>query len=235
MVNRYTEVHKVEILTNTNYIMKNLSNLFRAAMLAAIVTLFASCGANKQKSYSRFDELNEKIATLEQEGWVIDGSTRTLKGALMAHYDKIDSNTNLYETVGNSNGCRSTTVCRASALNAASVDFAVKMGQDLKGKTMRDMGLDEGAEVSNEYNRFQEACISKFAHSIKGDLQESFAVKQVNPNTGLNNYQIYFIVDKNAIYTRRTDAIKSALLESRLNQEYAIAVEKFIDGEIDGL
>lgn len=212
-----------------------MKNLFRAAIFAAFVTLFAACGSNKPQSYSRFDELNEKLAELEQQGWVIDGSTRTLKGALLGHYEKIDSNTNIYETVGNSTGCRSTTVCRASALNAASVDFAVKMGQDLKGKTMRDLGLDEGAEISNEYNRFQEACISNFAHSIKGELQESFAIKQVNPNSGLCNYQIYYIVDKNAIHTRRTDAIKSALLESRLNQEYARSVEKFIDGEIDGL
>ncbi|MFR9543495.1 MAG: hypothetical protein SNH27_15775 [Rikenellaceae bacterium] len=217
--------------------MKNLSNLSRAALVAVVVMLFTSCGASKQavQSYSRYDELNEKLFELEQQGWVIDGSTRTLKGALSSHYDKIDSNDNLYEAVGNSTGCRSITVCRASALNAASVDFAVKMGQDLRGKTMRDMGLDESAEVSNEYNRFQEACISNFAQSIKGDLQESFALKQTNPSSGLNNYQIYFIVDKNAINTRRTDAIKSALEESKLNQEYARAVEKFIDGEIDGL
>lgn len=80
------------------------------------------------------------------------------------------------KVIGTSTGCRSVTVCRAAALNAASVEMAAKMGQDLRGKAMRDMGVDEGAEMPAEYNRFQEACISKFQGAIKGELEESFAL-----------------------------------------------------------
>lgn len=212
----------------------NKMKLLKIVALILTVITFSSCGSSQKvtKSYSRADELNEKIAEYTHAGWQIHGSTRTLKGKLTEHYEKMDGNPDLYEIIGTSTGCRSITACRATALNAASIDFATKMGQDLKGKTMRDMGLDEGAEPTAEYNKFQEACIGSFQGSIKGDMTESFALIQPNAN-GVNNYIIYYFVDKQAVRKKRTQAIKDALEESKLRQEYAKSIEKFVDGDMD--
>lgn len=213
--------------------MKVKSLVWNCAAVLCI-TVFLSCGSSKkavEQRYSRADELKEKLGEYTQAGWAIHGSTRTLQGKLIEHYDKLDANPDLYEVIGTSTGCRSVTVCRASALNAACVDFAVKMGQSLKGKTMRDMGIDEGTEVPTEYNKFQEACISKFQTEIKGELQESLAL--IKNNGSNNEYQMFFIVDKESAKKKRTQAIKDALKESKLNQEYAHAVEKFINDDVE--
>lgn len=215
--------------------MKNRQTLFTVALTFFAIALFTSCGSSKKTSsvaYTRVDELNEKLQQLEQAGWQVHGSTRTLRGKLREHYAKMDANPDFYEVIGTSSGCRSVTVCRASAFNAVCVEMATRMGQDLKGKAMRDMGVDEGAEVPAEYNRFQEACISKFQGAIKGELEESFALIRKGAD-GLNNYEVYYLVDKQSARKKRSQAIRDALEESNLHQEYAKSVEKFINDEVE--
>lgn len=213
-------------------IMKNKHSLLNVALTIFAIALFASCGSSKQTTYTRENELNERLNELVQAGWTIHGTSRTLRGKLSEHYAKMDANPDLYEVIGASTGCRSVTVCRAAAFNAACVEMAVKMGQDLRGKTMRDMGADEGAEMPTEYNRFQEACISKFQGAIRGELEESLAVIHKRAN-GLNDYEIYYLVDKQSARKKRTQAIKDALEESNLHKEYAKSVEKFINDEVE--
>lgn len=215
--------------------MKNRQTLFTVALTLFAIALFTSCGSSKKASsaaYTRTDELNEKLQQLEQAGWQVHGSTRTLRGKLSEHYAKMDANPDFYEVIGTSSGCRSATVCRASAFNAACVEMATRMGQDLKGKAMRDMGVDEGTEVPAEYNRFQEACISKFQGAIKGELEESFALIRKGDDGG-NSYEIYYLVDKQSARKKRSQAIRDALEESNLHQEYAKSVEKFINDEVE--
>lgn len=215
--------------------MKNRQTLFTVALTFFAIALLASCGSSKKTSsttYSRTDELNEKLQQLVQAGWQLHGSTRTLRGKLSEHYAKMDANPDFYEVIGASTGCRSLTVCRAAAFNAACVEMAVKMGQDLRGKAMRDMGVDEGAEMPAEYNRFQEACISKFQGAVKGELEESFALVRKGAD-GLNSYEIYYVVDKQSARKKRSQAIRDALEESELRNDYAKSVEKFIDDEVE--
>lgn len=215
--------------------MKNKQLLATVALAFFVIVLFVSCGSSRKassKTYSRADEMNEKLQELVQAGWQIHGSTRTLRGKMTEHYAKMDANPDWYEVIGTSTGCRSMTVCRAAAFNAACVEMATKMGQELKGKTMRDMGADESAEVPTEYNRFQEACISKFQGAIQGELEESFALIRKGTD-GLNSYEIYFLVDKQSARKKRSQAIKSALEESNLHKDYAKSVEKFINDEVE--
>lgn len=195
------------------------------------VSILTSCGSSqKAVVYTRETEMNEKLQELTQAGWQLHGSARTLRGKLAEHYARIDANPDLYEVTGTSTGCRSITVCRASAFNAACVEMATKMGQDLKGKTMRDMGMDEGAELPAEYNRFQEACISRFQGAIKGELEESIALIRKGTD-GLNSYEILFLVNKQSARRQRTQAIKDALDTSKLQQKYAKSVEDFINDD----
>lgn len=215
--------------------MKNRQTLFTVALTFFAIALFTSCGSSKKASsttYTRADELSEKLQQLVQAGWQVHGSTRTLRGKLSEHYAKMDANPDFYEVIGTSVGCRSVTVCRASAFNAACVEMAIKMEQDLKGKAMRDMGVDEGAEVPVEYNRFQEACISKFQGAVKGELEESFALIRKGAD-GLNSYEIYYLVDKQSVRKKRSQAIRDALEESNLRNDYAKSVEKFINDEVE--
>ncbi|WP_294627028.1 hypothetical protein [uncultured Bacteroides sp.] len=188
--------------------------------------------AKASSGYSDEDEINEKLKEYSNGGWQIHGSARTLRGKLTEHYAKLAANPGLREITGTSTGCRSITVCRAAALNAASMEFAVNMGQDLRGKTLRDMGHDEAAQTPDEFNRFHQACIGKFQASVKGDLEESIALIRKEAN-GVNSYEIHFLVDKEKVHNRRKQAIQDALEESKLRGEYAESVKKFIDDEFE--
>ena len=50
---------------------------------------------------------------------------------------------------------------------------------------------------------------------------------------GLNSYEIYYLVDKQSARKKRSQAIKDALEESNLRNDYAKSVEKFIDSEME--
>lgn len=208
--------------------MKTLTHLF---VLASMVTLIA-CGSSKsakQMRYSASREITDKLKEYTRNGWQVHGTTRTLRGKLIEYYSKKEANPNLYELIGTSTGCRSITVCRAAALNAACMELATKVGQDLKGKTMRDLGGDEGAEVPMEYNKFQSVCIGNFQASIQEDMIEGLAlIRKVGE---VNDYEIFYLIEKYEIQRKRRRAIEEALKESQLNKEHIRTVEKFIDDD----
>lgn len=215
--------------------MKNKQTFLIITTVFLALVIGTSCGSSRKSSapvYTRGNEMNEKLQELTDAGWQLHGSTRTLRGKLNEHYTKLDANPDWYEVIGTSTGCRSVTVCRAAAYNAACMEMATKMGQELRGKTMRDMNVDEGAEMPVEYNRFQQACISKFQGAIKGELEESFALIRKEAD-GLNSYEIFYFVDRQSARKKRTQAIKDALEESNLQKDYARSVEKFIDDDLE--
>lgn len=208
--------------------MKTLTNLF---VFVCMVTL-VSCGSPKSAKEIRYStprEIKDKLKEYTRGGWQVHGTTRTLRGKLIEYYGKKESNQNLFELIGTSTGCRSVTVCRAAALNAACMDLASKVGQDLKGKTMRDLGVDEGSEVSKEFNKFQNVCIGKFQASIQEDMIEELAL--IRKAGGVNDYEIYYLIDKAEIQKKRRLAIEDALRESELNKEHIQTVEKLIDDD----
>lgn len=203
--------------------MRKLQNVW---MLLMFVVLVSACGSGKTIT-AKEDLVGEKVAELTNEGWKIHGASHPLRWKLERHYNQLDANPNLVEQLGTSTGCRSITVCRASAINAASMEIATKMGQKLKGRTMRDLGLDESSDTPDEYNKFQQACIGAFEGSIKGELEESFSL--IKPRAdGNNNYEIYFLYDKKKAEAHSAEAIKAALEKSKLREEYRESVQKSI-------
>lgn len=204
--------------------MKKLQNVW---MLLMLVVLVSACGSSR-KVVVKEDLVAEKLAELTAEGWKIHGASYPLRWKLEQHYNKMDANPNLVEQLGTSTGCRSITVCRASAINAASMEIASKMGQKLKGRTLRDLGLNEASATSEEYNKFQQACIGAFEESIKGELEESFSL--IKPKAGGDNdYEIYFVFDKKKAESRSSEAMKAALEASKLREEYRQSVQKSIE------
>lgn len=204
--------------------MRKLQNVW---ILLMFVVLVSACGSSK-KVVTKKDLVTEKVEELTKEGWKIHGASYPLHWKLEQHYNKMDANPNLIEQLGSSTGCRSITVCRASAINAASMEIALKMGQKLKGRTMRDLGLNESSATSEEYNKFQQACIGAFEESIKGELEESFALIRSKAD-GVNDYEIYFVYDKKKAEARSSEALKKALEESKLREEYRQSVQKSIE------
>lgn len=203
--------------------MKKLQNVW---LLLMLVLLMSACGSSK-KVATKEDLVGEKVAELTKEGWKIHGASYPLRWKLEQHYNKMEANIDLVEQLGTSSSCRSITVCRSSAINAASMEIALKMGQKLKGNTMRDLGLDESAIIPEEYNKFQQACIGAFEGSIKGELEESFAL--IRPKgDGNNDYEIYFLYDRKKAISHSTEAIKTALEKSKLREEYRESIEKSV-------
>lgn len=208
--------------------MKTVTKLLVLLCMATLI----SCGSSKSAKdirYSTSREIADKMKEYTRGGWQVHGTTRTLRGKLIEYYTKKESNRNLFELIGTSTGCRSITACRAAALNSACMNLASQMGQDLKGKTMRDLNVDEGSEVPKEYNTFQTICIGNFQASIQEDMIEGLSL--IRKAGGVNDYEIYYLIDKTEIQKKRRLAIEDALKKSQLKNEHIQTIEKLLDDD----
>lgn len=203
--------------------MKRKNVLFLMCLSALFMV---SCGSSKS-SGKEHNEVEEKLAEFAAEGTKIHGTTRTLRGKLTEHYEKRKSG-DYMEIIGSSEGCKSTTVCRMAASNAASMEVARMMGESLRGSTMRDLGFKDATELPEEYNRFEAACISYFEQSIKGLFTESMATIQPRAD-GTNNYSIYYLIDRKEVAKCGENAIKKAVEDVKMHGEVQGAVMKNID------
>lgn len=192
-------------------------NSLLTLVLCLSTLVFFSCGSSKS-SGKKYDEVADKLQEYATGGWAVHGTSHTLRAKLTEHYAKLAGNADLVERTGTSTGCRSITVCRAAAINSASMELAKHLGQVMKGSTMADMGFNDASQLPEEYNKFQEACISKYQASIRGILEESYAIIQRRPD-GTNVYEIVFLLDKKLAQQRWEDSVNGSLNSAKMNQE----------------
>lgn len=196
--------------------MKKRNSLL-TLVLCLSTMLFFSCGSSKS-SGKKYDEVADKLQEYATGGWAIHGTSHTLRAKLTEHFAKLAANTDLIERTGTSTGCRSITVCRAAAINSASMELAKQLGQKMKGSTLADLGYKDASQLPDEYNKFQEACVSTYEASIRGLLEESYALIQRRAD-GTNVYEIHFLLDKKLAQQRWEDSVHGALSSAKMNEE----------------
>lgn len=165
-------------------------------------------GKEKRSDYTRTKELNDLVRQWIKEGWKVHGSTRTLKGALQHHYDRMLENSNLMERIGTATDCKSTTVCRLAALNSASMDYALSVASEVYGIFETDLLINEGGD--EEQNKFKVEFMGKLGGRIRGLLEESFAL--IKTKDGKNQYMIFFLLDREIAREAQMEVISDSIL-----------------------
>lgn len=151
-------------------------------------------GKEKRSDYTRTKELNELVSQLTKEGWKVHGSTRTLRGALQHHYDRMLENPDLIERVGIADNCKSPTVCRLAALTSASMDYSMSTIDEVYATFRREAAINESGEEEND--QLKASFAGEMAGRIRGLMEESFAL--IRKKGSKNEYKIYFLLDRKA-------------------------------------
>lgn len=205
--------------------MKKFLSLLIAAILVVPAIDAAPVNAKREKELRK--EAKAKAKELKKAGWEVLKSSRTLEGAINAHYDKlIELGDDAIEYSGVASSVKSKNNGVQMAINNACIEYAQQQGSDLQGKIVSDGSLnttDNSTEMENFYNAYTR----DVAQEIKGDMIPSYQVIRSNGD-GTYEVQVYFIVSQESATKARLRALENAKKESEAAQSHARTIEAFV-------
>jgi hypothetical protein len=211
---------KFAVMTLVVVFMSNSQNIFAQ-----------SKKETKMLQKAREKQYQERKKDFEKNGWKISGTAKTLDVSLLEYYQKLNSNENNYEIVGEVSACRSINVCKQAAFNNAIVEYATRAGSYLKGRIVSDMQLDQ-TSGDGEFDKLYGAYERLVEAEIKGIFKESFSIVKENSDD-TREYKTFFIIDEEAATKARIRAIENALKETKIAQEYAKKISEFVQEGFD--
>lgn len=184
---------------------------------------------NKQLERQLKKEYKQKIKEYKKKGFEVFGTSRTLEVALLTHYDNL-SKDGVTEVVGLTSSANKN-IAKDKLLMSACVTYAQKIGSNIKGRIIEDMGSIVSTEELAEFEHFYAAYENNVQAEIKGELRNSFAiVRQTNLHgKQVYEFEAYFIVDEAEASRARIRAFQNAAKESAVAQKYAEQISEFIN------
>ena len=178
---------------------------------------------SKQLQKARAKMVKKQIKKYKKEGWIVDGTTKSLEVALMEHYEKLNTDENNREIVGSVSGCNSRNLCQNQAMNNAMIKYA----QEAKSHVMGRITSEVGNVSQNELEGFYSAYERLVSASIEGELNLSISLYKVKED-GSKEYDSFFIINESKASKKRIKAMQDAAKESEAAQKYAKQISDFV-------
>lgn len=201
-------------------------------MAICMMVPYAEAQNNKALKKALKKEYKSKMKEYKKDGWEIMGS-RTLDVTLLKHYEKLEAmGDKVFEIVGTSKSSSKNLGMSGADINAAA-SFARQSASNIKGREVVD-AAGNPIDVDAEFEHFRMAYENNVKKEIRGELDPSYTVVRETgelTEDGKPVYEIqrYYIVNKNAAHKARVRALENAKAESKIANEYADQVSKFID------
>jgi type II secretory pathway pseudopilin PulG len=212
-----------------NYLKFAVMALMSVFMLASVPqNSFAAKETKTEKQLRQAREKQFKVRKkqLNKDGWTISGSAKTIDVALLEYYQKLNSNENNYEIVGEVSACNSINVCKQAALNNAVNEYASRAGSAVKGRIASDFNLNQSTG-EGEFDKLYGAYERLVQAEIKDILQQSFSVVREKSDGG-REFKTFFIIDEATASKARIRAMENAARETELAQKYAEKITEFV-------
>lgn len=203
---------------------------FLSIVLAVcVLASTAICAAElNKKTIKRLEkEKKEKLKEYKKQGWQLLGSTRTLDGVLMRHYEKLETlGDDGREVSGISTAAKSKNNGKQQAVNNACITYAQQAGSSLRGRVIAETSLNT-TDSTTEFENFFQGYEREVEKEIKGEMEESFSIIRTNPD-GTYEIQSFFIVNESAASKARLRALENVSKESDVARAHAEKVADFV-------
>ena len=207
---------------------KTIFTLLTLAFVVSI-TSYAQSERKYQKELSKV--YKKKTKELKKDGWEVSGSSLTLDAAVMKHLRTLNSNEQKREIIGEVSNCESANLGKQHAYDNAAITYANSAGAYIKGKVTTELSNNAATDLPNGIDNFYAAYERKVQAEIQGSINASFSLIKKKDNNYA--YQTWFIVDEEEAAQARMRAAKVALAESKLKQEHARMISKYIEENFD--
>lgn len=203
-------------MEKTYDVMKRLLFIMVAAMIA-ISPVFAQ---TKRDVKSAKKEAKMAAKNLKKEGY------RLLElGDLEMQLEDylLKAKSGQKQIVGTAEGCMSINLAKTTALNNAINEYATMSGGMVKGRITSNTSSINGQQVDDIVAAYERLVLKE----IKGEIQT--CVTLVKESKKKYDVRVYCLVDYDAAHAARMKAMRLALEELELTQEYGSAVSDWID------
>lgn len=197
-------------------------------LLLFCISLMSNVQAQSDRKYRKTMEkaYKVKLKELKKQKWQVSGVSFPLEAAVMTHFRTLHGDEDKQELIVNVSMCQSLNVCKSTALNNALIEYAQNAGSYVRGRITSDMMNNASAGEPEEFDRFYAAYERLVSAEIKGALEFSLGLEKKNSSG--RSYQAWYIIDENRASKARLRAMRRAMEETRLAQEYAGQVSQFV-------
>lgn len=203
-----------------------MKKLIMILMAFCLIAPMANAELTKKQEKAISKMAKDRAKKMEKEGYSIMGSL-PIQAALEKHYTALECGA--VEQIGNGHS-KSKNNGRQMCLTYAMSEYASKEVSQLKGRIVTDSyGNEVDTENDPEFARFYAAYERLTQKEIRGELKESFTVcKQLADDS--YEFVMYLTIDESKANNRREKAIRDAISETKLAQDYAKQVSGFVNG-----
>ncbi len=188
-------------------------------ILAAVILSFMGGVEISAQSKQDIKEAKTQAKQLTKEGWTVEGI-----GTIQGELEKIQAKrANAEVLIGSAYGKKKATLAKAEARNNAINEYAEYQKSLVQGRVtsgMTDLGGEEAENFANGFERL-------VVHELNGEISIP-ALVLMKTVDGLTDVRCYYIIDNNAAEKARERAIKQAIDEAGLAQEYGNKISEFI-------
>nr|WP_320000339.1 hypothetical protein [uncultured Draconibacterium sp.] len=207
--------------------MKQMKQAILALLILALVPTVVVHAQNDRKYQKELSKVyKKKTKELKKDGWKVSGSSLTLDAAVMKHLRTLNANEQKREIIGEVSNCGSLNLGKQHAFDNAAITYANSAGSYIRGRIASELSNDATSADPNGIDHFYAAYERKVETEIRGCIKASFSLaKKKDKNYA---YQTWFIVDEEEASQARMRAVKLAVAESKLKQEHAELLSKFV-------
>lgn len=201
---------------------------------AVILLAFSILIAAPQVTYSQNlnkvleKEYKKKLKEYKKDGWKIE-SDRSAEVVLMKHFNKLNENEDLKTIIGTSTNCKSTNVCRQTALNNAQNEYARLVSGKIEGAFASIVKADAN-RPQEEIDKMVGGLVNEVKADLSGVLQPSYSVYR--EKNGLKEYRTVFFVNEKELVGNMEKVLEQSIKETKLTIEEARSISKFVGEEL---
>lgn len=201
---------------------------FLVLMVALCLAIPTVCAVELTKKEQKTVEklASKRAKEYAKDGWKTMGAL-PLEQALAKYYTATEYG-NCTGISGESTRTKSKNNGRLLAQSNAMNLFVASENSELKGRIIQDMKANGIDPDEGEFENFYAAFERLAEGSVQGELQEAYSLIREYPD-GTFEIQTVYLIDKEAASKNRIRAIKNAMKESEMAQQYAEKVSEFID------
>lgn len=213
--------------------MKKLGMFLAFALVMAFI--MPSCKSVSPLEKARSKQYKTKLAEYKKGGWTVYGTAKTLEVALLEHYEQLEKE-GAQEIMGVATAFMSKNVGKQAALTYACNEYALQARSYVKGRVITEL-FNNPDDVPTEFEHFYAAYETMVAKEIKGELKPTFSIirSKGKDDSGKETFEMnsFFVVNENEASKARVQAMLNAMNESRIAQEYAEQVSRFVQEGFD--
>lgn len=189
-------------------------------LIATLVAVSPVLAQTKRDEKAAKKEAKIAAKTLKNEGYKL-----LELGDLQIQLEDylLKAKSGMKQIVGTAEGCMSINLAKTTALNNAINEYATMSGGMVKGRITSNTSSVNGQQVDDIVAAYERLVLKE----IKGEIQT--CVTLVKESKKKYDIRVYCLVDFDAAHAARMKAMRLALEELELTQQYGSQVSNWID------